>query len=226
MGKGGSYCPKPAAEAGLFGAPVATRQYQGWVHCGTSALPGRAGCLTLTTMAASSPGLVEVVQGDITTIRADAIVNAANSALKAGGGVCGAIFHAAGADVLTRACDAIGHCPTGEAVITPAFGIKTAHYIIHAVGPAYSAYPPEEARELLRSAYSSAIRLAAAHGCRSIAFPAISTGIYGYPLDEACREAANVCRTESDADGLTIKLVAFDAKTAAELRIHLQPAGQ
>jgi O-acetyl-ADP-ribose deacetylase (regulator of RNase III) len=156
----------------------------------------------------------------------DAIVNAANSALKAGGGVCGAIFRAAGYDVLTRACDAIGHCPTGEAVITSAFGIKTARYIIHTVGPVYSAYPADKARELLGSAYRSAIRLAAANACKSIAFPAISTGIYGYPLDEACREAANVCRTESEAHGLIIKLVAFDAKTAAELRKHLQPAGQ
>ena len=177
-------------------------------------------------MAASSPGLVEVVQGDITTIEADAIVNAANSALKAGGGVCGAIFRAAGADALTRACDAIGNCPTGEAVITPAFGIKTARTIIHAVGPVYSAYPPEKARNLLRSAYRAAIRLAAAKGCRSIAFPAISTGIYGYPLDDACREAADVCCSEGAAYGLTIKLVAFDAPTAAELRKHLQPSGK
>ena len=177
-------------------------------------------------MAASSPGPVEVVQGDITAVPVDAIVNAANSALKAGGGVCGAIFRAAGSEALTRACDAIGHCPTGEAVITPAFGIKTARYIIHAVGPVYSAYPADKARELLRSAYRSAIRLAAANACKSIAFPAISTGIYGYPLDEACREAVDVCLTEGAAHGLTVKLVAFDAKTAAELRKHLQPAGQ
>lgn len=176
-------------------------------------------------MTDSTPGLVEVVQGDITTIPVDAIVNAANSALRAGGGVCGAIFRAAGAEALTRACDAIGHCPTGEAVITPAFGIKTARHIIHAVGPVYSAYPADKARELLRSAYWSAIRLAAAQGCRSIAFPAISTGIYGYPLDEACREAVDVCRTEGAAHGLTVKLVAFDAKTAGELRKHIPPAG-
>ena len=177
-------------------------------------------------MAASSPGFVEVIQGDITTIEADAIVNAANSALKAGGGVCGAIFRAAGVEALTQACDAIGNCPTGEAVITPAFGIKTARTIIHAVGPVYSSHSPEKARNLLRSAYRAAIRLAAAQGCRSIAFPAISTGIYGYPLDDACREAADVCCSEGAAHGLTIKLLAFDAQTAAELRKHLQPAGQ
>ncbi len=177
-------------------------------------------------MIANSPSLVEVAQGDITKIEADAIVNAANSALKAGGGVCGVIFRAAGVDALSRACDAIGRCPTGEAVITPAFAITTARYIIHAVGPVYSAYPPDKARELLRSAYSAAIRLAAAQGCLSIAFPAISTGIYGYPLDEACREAADVCAAEAAAHGLAVKLVAFDAKTAAELRRHVPGAGR
>lgn len=173
-------------------------------------------------MTPHSSGLVDAVQGDITSIEADAIVNAANERLLAGGGVCGAIFRAAGADALTKACDAIGHCPTGEAVITPAFGIKTARFIIHAVGPVYSAYPPEEARALLRSAYRAAIRLAAANGLKSIAFPAISTGIYGYPLEEACREAVDVCRAEAAACGLTVKLVAFDARTAAELRKHLE----
>ncbi len=176
-------------------------------------------------MTTRSSGLVEVVQGDITTIEAGAIVNAANSALKAGGGVCGAIFRAAGFDALTEACDAIGCCPTGGAVITPAFGIKTARHIIHAVGPVYSAYPPPTARALLRSAYSAAIGLAVAEGCGSIAFPAISTGIYGYPLEEACREAADVCQAEAAAHGLTIKLVAFDAKTAAELRKQLSARG-
>jgi O-acetyl-ADP-ribose deacetylase (regulator of RNase III) len=78
----------------------------------------------------------------------------------------------------------------------------------------------------LRSAYRAAIRLAAAQGCRSIAFPAISTGIYGYPLDEACREAVDVCRSEGAAHGVSVKLVAFDAQTAAELRKHLQAHGQ
>ncbi len=187
------------------------------------ALPG--GASYPDAMNNSSSGLVAVLQGDITTIETDAIVNAANSALEAGGGVCGAIFRAAGVDALTEACRAIGHCPTGEAVITPAFGIKTARYIIHAVGPVYSAYPRDMARDLLRAAYSASIRVAIENGCRSIAFPAISTGIYGYPLEEACREAASVCSIEAAAHGLTIKLVAFDARTAAELRKHLPPAG-
>ncbi len=176
-------------------------------------------------MTASSTNLVVVVQGDITAIEADAIVNAANSALLAGGGVCGAIFRKAGAEALAEACRAVGPCPTGEAVITPAFGIKTARYIIHAVGPIYSAYPPDAARELLRSAYRAAIRVAAAHGCRSIAFPAIGTGIYGYPLEEACAEAVDVCREEAAAQGVAVKLVAFDARTAEELRKSLRHRG-
>ncbi len=165
---------------------------------------------------------LRVVEGDITKVACDAIVNAANEGLHAGGGVCGAIFRAAGADELTAACRAIGHCPTGSAVITPAFGITTAKHIVHAVGPVYSSTAPKEARRLLRAAYVSAIRLAARHGCRSIAFPAISTGIYGYPIEDACREAVDVCRTEGSATGLDIWLVAFDASTADTLRRCLE----
>ncbi len=164
------------------------------------------------------PTNVQVVAGDITEVGCDAIVNAANAELRAGGGVCGAIFRAAGADKLTDACRAIGHCPTGSAVITPAFGITTAKHIIHAVGPVYASYTPAQAQRLLRSAYASAIRLAAEHGCHSIAFPAISTGIYGYPLEEACREAVDVCCEEGSAARIDVLLVAFDAKTAAALR--------
>jgi O-acetyl-ADP-ribose deacetylase (regulator of RNase III) len=172
----------------------------------------------------SSP-TIEIIQGDITRVEADAIVNAANSGLTMGGGVCGAIFRAAGVDALTRACKAIGHCPTGSAVVTPAFGLARAKHIIHAVGPVYGAYPQGKARELLRSAYSAALRLATENGCRSIAFPAISTGIYGYPLDEACREAVDVCREEAAATGIRVLLVAFDEPTAASLRGHLDRAG-
>lgn len=161
---------------------------------------------------------LSVVEGDLTTIGADAIVNAANSVLLAGGGVCGAIFRAAGVDELTAACRAIGECPTGSAAITPAFGIKTAKYIIHAVGPVYSKYDPLEARRLLGSAYSASIRLAAENGCTSIAFPSISTGRYGYPLGEACRTAVEVCRTDGAAAGLKITLVAFDTMAAQCLR--------
>ncbi len=164
------------------------------------------------------PQGVEIIQGDITQIQADAIVNAANTDLAMGGGVCGAIFRAAGIDALTDACNKAGFCQTGSAVITPAFNIYGARYIIHAVGPVYDRYAPEEAASLLRSAYRSAIRLAAEHDCASIAFPAISTGIYGYPLEDACREAVAVCREDAAGTGLEIKLVAFDDRTAEALR--------
>jgi O-acetyl-ADP-ribose deacetylase len=161
---------------------------------------------------------LSVVEGDLTKIEADAIVNAANSVLLAGGGVCGAIFRAAGVDELTAACRAIGECPTGAAVITPAFGIRTAKFIIHAVGPVYSKYHPAEARRLLGSAYAASIRLAAENGCTSIAFPSISTGSYGYPLGEACRTAVDVCRKDGAAAGLKITLAAFDGTAAQCLR--------
>ena len=166
----------------------------------------------------SGSGSIEVVEGDIATVPADAIVNAANSELRAGGGVCGAIFRAAGVEKLAQVCDELGQCPTGSAVITPAFDIQAAKHIIHAVGPVHASYSPAEARRLLRSAYASALRLGAEHGCASIALPAISTGIYGYPLEAACREAIDVCTEESEALGLQIRLVAFDARTADCLR--------
>jgi O-acetyl-ADP-ribose deacetylase len=161
---------------------------------------------------------LSVLQGDLTKVEADAIVNAANSVLLAGGGVCGAIFRAAGVDELTAACRAIGECPTGSAVITPAFGIKSAKHIIHAVGPIYARHDPAEARRLLASAYAASIRLAAENGCASIAFPSISTGRYGYPLGEACRTAVEVCRSDGKAAGLAITLVAFDTMAETCLR--------
>jgi O-acetyl-ADP-ribose deacetylase (regulator of RNase III) len=164
-----------------------------------------------------TPG-VEIVQGDITKVTADAIVNAANSALAEGGGVCGAIFRAAGRDALGEACRAIGGCATGSAVITPAFGIRTARFIVHAVGPVYASHSPGDARRLLRSAYASAIDLAHEHSCASIALPAISTGIYGYPLEEASRIAVEVSREKAAALGIAVKLVAFDPVTAKGLR--------
>jgi O-acetyl-ADP-ribose deacetylase (regulator of RNase III) len=161
---------------------------------------------------------IQVVEGDITKVAASAIVNAANSGLAEGGGVCGAIFRAAGREELARACRAIGHCPTGLAVVTPAFDIATARHIIHAVGPVYASYSNEEARRLLRSAYRSAIELAVAEKCESIAFPAISTGIYGYPLEAACAEAVDVCAEAAAPSGIKVMLVAFDGATAECLR--------
>ena len=139
------------------------------------------------------------VVADITTLDTDAIVNAANESLAPGGGVCGAIHRAAGPE-LARACAAIGRCPTGEARITPGFRLA-AHFVIHAVGPVWRGGGEGEA-ELLASAYRSSMRLAAEHGIRSIAFPAISTGIYGYPLEEATQIAVSAVRDAAGTSGV------------------------
>jgi O-acetyl-ADP-ribose deacetylase (regulator of RNase III) len=171
-------------------------------------------------MTSQQESRLEIIEGDITKIEADAIVNAANSELRAGGGVCGAIFRSAGHEKLAKACAAIGTCPTGSAAITPAFDMPKAKHIIHAVGPIYQQHPKPVARDLLSSAYKSAIELAVKHDCKSIAFPAISTGIYGYPLDDACKVAVDVCSALAEATGPKIKLVAFDGETAACLRKH------
>lgn len=118
---------------------------------------------------------IEIVKADITTLETDCIVNAANSELLAGGGVCGAIFRAAGYAELTQACEKIGGCPTGSAVITPGFRLK-AQYIIHAVGPIWNGGQNGE-KKLLFSAYTDSLKLARENGCRTIAFPLISSGI-------------------------------------------------
>ncbi len=128
----------------------------------------------------------------ITDLETDAIVNAANEGLWEGGGVCGVIFREAGSRELTKACDAIGGCKTGGAVITPGFKLK-AKYIIHAVGPRWSGGDRNEA-ELLRSAYIEALKRAMENDCHSIGFPLISAGIFGYPLEEAWKVAINACR--------------------------------
>ena len=117
----------------------------------------------------------------------DAIVNAANEELLAGGGVCGAIFRTAGFNPLTRACDAIGHCDTGSAVITPGFHLR-ARYIIHAVGPVWQGGNHGE-REKLSSCYKASLALAEEHGLSSITFPLISAGIFGVPVDVAWETA-------------------------------------
>ena len=133
----------------------------------------------------------------ITNLSTDSIVNAANDGLLAGGGVCGAIFRAVGYDELQEACNKIGHCDTGSAVITPGFNLK-AKYIIHAVGPIWRGGKHKEA-ELLRGAYRRSLELAVENGCRSIGFPLISAGIYGYPLEAAWYEALSACREFLDA---------------------------
>jgi O-acetyl-ADP-ribose deacetylase (regulator of RNase III) len=128
---------------------------------------------------------------DITTLDVDAIVNAANPELAPGGGVCGAIHRAAGPE-LAAACARVAPCPTGEARITPGFRLPS-RYVIHAVGPVWRGGAAGEA-ELLASAYRSSLALAREHGLESVAFPAISTGIYGYPLHEATSIAVRIVR--------------------------------
>ena len=125
---------------------------------------------------------IEIHRGDITRLDVDAIVNAANESLAPGGGVCGAIHRAAGPE-LAEACARIGHCPTGGARITPGFALEARH-VIHAVGPVWQGGTEDEAG-LLAGAYRSSLDLAKRHALASIAFPTISTGVYGYPLAQA-----------------------------------------
>lgn len=136
-------------------------------------------------------GNIEIKKIDITELDVDAIVNAANSRLREGGGVCGAIFRKAGSVELADACSKIGGCKTGNAVITLGFNLP-AKYVIHAVGPIWQGGSNGE-EELLYSAYAQSLALAKENGCHSIAFPVISSGIYGYPKDEAWQVAIQAC---------------------------------
>ncbi len=141
----------------------------------------------------------------------DAVVNAANEHLARGSGVCGAIFRAAGAAQLTEACDAIGHCATGDAVVTPGFGLS-APWIIHTVGPRWIDGNHGEA-ELLASCYQRALEVADEVGARSVAFPPISTGIFGVPAELGGRIAVEAIRSAAtDVD--RVLLVAYDDEWA------------
>ena len=152
---------------------------------------------------------IDAVEGDITHETVDAIVNAANVHLVRGAGVCGAIFAAAGPE-LDVACAAIGGCDTGDAVVTPGFRLP-ARFVVHTVGPVWHGGGSGEA-ELLASCYRRSIAVAADAGARSIAFPAISTGIFGYPADAAAEIAVRTVRAHGGAMEL-VRLVAFDAAT-------------
>ena len=159
---------------------------------------------------------IRVWQGDITTLALDAIVNAANSSLLGGGGVDGAIHRAAG-PALAAYCATLGGCPTGEARITPGFRLPARH-VIHTVGPVWHGGDQGEA-EALAACYRNSLDLATRHDVRTIAFPAISCGVFGYPPKEAARIAIAACRAAQEETALLkeIVLVAFDQRMASLL---------
>jgi O-acetyl-ADP-ribose deacetylase (regulator of RNase III) len=165
---------------------------------------------------------IEAVQGDITRQEVDAVVNAANQSLGGGGGVDGAIHRAAGAGDLHEACAALGGCPTGDAKATPGFRLP-ARWIVHAVGPRYRDGRRGEP-ELLASCYRRALEVADEVGARSVAFPAISTGIYGYPPEEAASIAVGTLQS-ADTGVELVRLVAFDDATLRLYEERLSPAG-
>lgn len=162
-------------------------------------------------------GRLQVVQADITTLAVDALVNAANGSLLGGGGVDGAIHRAAGPGLLEE-CRGLGGCLPGQAKLTGGHRLP-ARWVIHTVGPVWRGGMADEDRTLA-SCYRESLRLAEAQGCRSLAFPAISTGIYGFPPDRAAAIAVATCRAWLEAHALPehILLVAFDAPALATLR--------
>ncbi len=153
-----------------------------------------------------------IVRQDITKMKVDAIVNAANTDLQMGGGVCGAIFKAAGPKRLQEACNKVPPIQTGGAAITPGFDLP-AQYVIHAAGPVYSHWNKEQSRALLRSAYIESMKLAEEKGFESIAFPLISSGIYGYPKDEALEVARLAIEEYLQDHDMEVYLAVFDKST-------------
>jgi O-acetyl-ADP-ribose deacetylase (regulator of RNase III) len=158
---------------------------------------------------------IEARQGDITRLDVDAIVNAANSSLLGGGGVDGAIHRAAGPALLEE-CRRIGGCPTGEARITRGYDLPARH-VIHTVGPVFRGRPQD--RELLASCYRSSLSLAAEHRLGSLAFPAVSCGVYGYPMADACRVAVDTTLAFLEKHPRPEKVV-FMLFSAADLKIY------
>ena len=153
-----------------------------------------------------------IIRQDITKLKVDAIVNAANNNLKMGGGVCGAIFKAAGEKKLQEACDKLAPINTGEAIITPGFNLP-AIFIIHAVGPVYNQWSKEQSKNLLSMAYRNSLKRAIENNCTSIAFPLISSGIYGYPKTEALEVATSTIQDFLKDHDIDIILVVYDKAT-------------
>lgn len=167
------------------------------------------------------PGLdqIQVHQGDITKLDVDAIVDAANTSLLGGGGVDGAIHRAAGPELLEE-CKTLGGCPTGEARITKGYKLP-ARYVIHTVGPVYKGRP--EDAELLAACYKNSFKLAEDYGLASIAFPAISCGVYGYPMEAACKIAVDTTLTvleQTDTIGQVV-FALFSESDAAAYRNYI-----
>jgi O-acetyl-ADP-ribose deacetylase (regulator of RNase III) len=161
------------------------------------------------------------IRDDITRVEAGAIVNAANNYLQQGSGVCGAIFAKAGAREMQQACDAIGYCATGSAVMTPGFGLP-AKYVIHTVGPVWQGGTKGE-EAALRGAYRASLKLAQEAQLESIAFPLISAGIYGYPWEEAVAIAMNEIERFLLEHEMLVYLVFFDRKSPVlSQKLHLE----
>ena len=176
---------------------------------------------------------ITIIQGNITYSQTDAIVNAANSALRRGGGVCGAIFDAVeelgGPEAhqkLTKACRDLDHCPTGDAVITPSFALQ-APFIIHAVGPVWNGregkkliapLTPQELKQVdeLASAYRALLRVCRENNLKSVTIPGIATGIYGFPKNVAAIIAKQVC--EAEAGDIDVHLISYEDDSLIELR--------